>query len=83
MEIMKPRVNSLFLSALPTINVSTEGPATGSLIFIAQFGNRGSQMGLDTGMEFMSQNSMGLVGFFDIPEAQSVANLILKLRKAD
>ncbi|MHB1459700.1 MAG: hypothetical protein ACYC1M_00245 [Armatimonadota bacterium] len=80
-EFFKPRVNSLFLSALPTINVSSEGPGTGSLIFMTQIGNRGNQMGFDTGMDFMSQNSLGLVGFFDIHDVQSVAALILKLRK--
>ena len=40
----------------------------------------GNHMNMDSGMDFMSQSSMGLVGFFDITDAQTVATLIMKLR---
>ena len=35
-ELKKPRMNSLFLSALPTINVNSEGTGSGSLVFMPQ-----------------------------------------------
>lgn len=77
-ELRKPRMNSLFLSALPTVDVSSEGPGAGSVVFMPQIGNRGGQIGAD--MDMFAQGSMGLVGFFDIPDVQTVAALIMRLR---
>jgi hypothetical protein len=78
-EGFRRQVQAQFLNQVPTINKSISSNGVGSLIF----GNLsfGGMMYANSGMGFWgTRMNMGVLGFYDIHDAEGVYQLINKLR---
>jgi hypothetical protein len=79
MEGFRRQVQAQFLNQVPAINKSIGSNGEGSLIF----GNLGfgGMMYANSGMGFWgTRNSLGILGFYDIHDAEGVYQLITKIR---
>lgn len=72
-------VDAAFIDAIPAVNKRVAADGVGTVMFGSDSGLRG--MYANTGMDFFGWSwGPGSVNFFDIPDADRVAALVMKLR---